>query len=451
MAHAPAPAGPVAASRRGPFQVKWVCATTFLAVTLAGAVAAGIVGSQVKQVSGSGYGEILLVLLFTAVGGVLAIRRPRNPIGWLFLSVGVCFVLTSFATSYTVLDYVHRHGTLPFGWVALLLAEFWAPAIALLSVAALLFPDGRPGSRTSRFLLAALFLAALVWQVGAFGIAVSAIVSHRIHIDSGGDLYAIDHAVGPWAWWYSAAQPAFFLTLAAVWLGWLVQQVPAYRRSTGDRRLQLKWLYGGVTVCGVGGILIAAFTSASGPLHAIGVLGDVMLCALPLSVGIALLKFRLYEIDKVVSRTVTYGLVSAWVVGAYVGIVALLTRSVGLSSPIAVAASTLAAACLFNPLRRRVQRAVDHRFNRARIDAEATVGAFVARLREAVEFEAVRAEFLGVIHSTIEPTHLALWVSPAADARLREAHRFEGDEGGSAEGIRSASDRSDRATSNSRA
>ena len=273
-----------------------------------------IVGRAVQQIGGSGYGEILLVFLFTVVGLLLAIRRPRNPIGWLFLSSGVCFVLSAFATSYSILDYVHDHGSLPLGWVSLLFAEFWAPAIVLLSVAALLFPDGRPSSRTMRLLLVALLLAAFVWQGGAFGIAVSAIVTHKIHIDSGGDLYAIDHAVGPWAWWYAAAQPAFFITVAAVWLGWLLQQVPAYRRSSRDRRLQLKWLYGGVALCGTGGILIAAFTDASpGPLHALGVFGDVLLCALPLSVGIALLKFRLYDIDRVISRTVSYVLLTGLV------------------------------------------------------------------------------------------------------------------------------------------
>jgi hypothetical protein len=404
-------AGPLAPRPRALSGVTWATAIALVAVTVSASAGAVIVGRRVQQIGGSGYGEILLVFLFTVVGLLLAIRRPRNPIGWLFLSSGVCFVLSAFATSYSILDYVHDHGSLPLGWVSLLFAEFWAPAIVLLSVAALLFPDGRPSSRTMRLLLVALLLAAFVWQGGAFGIAVSAIVTHKIHIDSGGDLYAIDHAVGPWAWWYAAAQPAFFITVAAVWLGWLLQQVPAYRRSSRDRRLQLKWLYGGVALCGTGGILIAAFTDASpGPLHALGVFGDVLLCALPLSVGIALLKFRLYDIDRVISRTVSYVLLTGLVVGVYVGVVTLSTKGIGFSSPVAVAASTLVAAALFNPLRKRLQRVVDRHFNRARYDAEATVAAFTARLRDAVDLETVRTELLEVVNRAVEPAHASVWI-----------------------------------------
>jgi hypothetical protein len=395
---------------------KWATALAFVSVTVASVVGTAVVATSLHHVhtSTSGWVSVLLVVVLTPLGFLLAIRRPLNPIGWLFLGVGACLVLSALATSYSTLDYVQDHGSLPLGWASLLFAEFWAPGIVLFSVAALLFPDGRPGSRTTRVLLVALLLAGLVWQGGAFGIAVSAIVAHHIHIDPAGDLYAIDHPVGGWAWWYTAAQPAFFLTLGVVWLGWLVKQVPTYRQSFGERRLQLKWLYGGVTACGLGGILMAAFTSSSEPLHALAILGTVLLCALPISVGIALMKFHLYDIDKVVSRTVSYGLVTAFVLAAYVGIISLLTKAIGLSSPVAVAASTLAAAAAFNPLRRRVQRAVDRRFNRARFDAEAVVGAFAASLRNSIDLDTVRAQLLQVIGSAIEPSHVRVWVSPAA-------------------------------------
>lgn len=412
MAYADALAGPEGLRHRARPGVKWVILSGLLAIAISASIGAALVGRRVQPVHGTGYGLIFLVALFVVLGSVLAIRRPRNPIGWLFLSTGVCFVLSALATSYSILDYVHDHGSLPFGWLFLLFAEFWAPAIVLLSVAALLFPDGRPSSPTIRLLLVVLLLAALVWQGGAFGIAVSAIANHTIHIDTSGDLYAIDHAVGAWSWWYAAAQPVFFITLALVWLAWLVQQVPAYRRSSGDRRLQLKWLYGGVTVCGIGGMLIAAFTSAtSEPFHAFGLLGNVLLCALPVSVGIALLKFHLYDIDKVVSRTVSYTLLTGVLAGLYVGVVAFVTRVLPLSSSVAVAISTLVAAAAFNPLRKRLQHMVDRRFNRAHYDAQATVAAFAERLRTVIELGRVEDDLLTAVNGALEPSSVGIWLA----------------------------------------
>ena len=366
---------------------------------------------RVRQIGGSGYGEILLVFLFTVVGLLLAIRRPRNPIGWLFLSSGVCFVLSAFATSYSILDYVHDHGSLPLGWVSLLFAEFWAPAIVLLSVAALLFPDGRPSSRTMRLLLVALLLAAFVWQGGAFGIAVSAIVTHKIHIDSGGDLYAIDHAVGPWAWRYAAAQPAFFITVAAVWLGWLLQQVPAYRRSSRDPASPAQ-----VALRRGGAVRHRRHSHRSVHRRLAGAAARPRRLRRRASLRVAAeRRHRAVEVpplrhrqgdqpDRVLCtphrarRRPVRG-------GGHP-----LHQGLGFSSPVAVAASTLVAAALFNPLRKRLQRVVDRRFNRARYDAEATVAAFTARLRDAVDLETVRTELLEVVNRAVEPAHASVWI-----------------------------------------
>jgi len=126
--------------------------------------------------------------------------------------------------------------------------------------------------------------------------------------------------------------------------------------------------------------------------------------------GVAILKLRLYEIDRLLSRTVAYTLVTGPLHGVYVGIVTLATRVLAFSSPVGVAASTLAADALFNPLRRRVQRFVDHRFNRARYDAEATVATFVARLRDSVDVETVRDELLEVVNQAVEPVHATVWI-----------------------------------------
>jgi hypothetical protein len=127
--------------------------------------------------------------------------------------------------------------------------------------------------------------------------------------------------------------------------------------------------------------------------------------------GVGILRYRLYEIDRIISRTLAYAVVTALLVGVYAGLVLLSTHVLALKSPVAVAASTLAAAALFNPLRRRVQRVVDRRFNRARYDAELTVAAFAARLKDAVDLDAVRGDLAALVHDTLEPAHVSVWLS----------------------------------------
>jgi hypothetical protein len=134
------------------------------------------------------------------------------------------------------------------------------------------------------------------------------------------------------------------------------------------------------------------------------------IAALPVSMGIAILKYRLYDIDRIISRTLAYAVVTGLLVGAYAGLVLLATRVLAFSSTIAVAASTLAAAALFNPLRRRVQRVVDRRFNRARYDADQTVAAFAARLKDAIELDSVRDDLAAVVHKALEPAHISMWI-----------------------------------------
>ncbi len=134
-------------------------------------------------------------------------------------------------------------------------------------------------------------------------------------------------------------------------------------------------------------------------------------------VGIAILKYRLFEIDRLVSRTLSYAIITGLLVGVYVGLIALTTRALPLSSPIGVAASTLAAAALFTPLRRWVQRIVDRRFNRAHYDAEATVAAFSSGLRDAVDLDRVQRDLVAVVHLSMQPSHVSIWLrerSPSA-------------------------------------
>ncbi len=140
--------------------------------------------------------------------------------------------------------------------------------------------------------------------------------------------------------------------------------------------------------------------------------------ALPVAMGVGILKYRLYEIDRLISRTLSYLIITGLLAGVFVGIVVLTTDVLPFSSPVGVAASTLAAAALFNPLRLRVQRLVDRRFNRARYDAEAIVAAFTLRLRDAVDLETVRSELLQAVDRAVEPAHASVWIRPAS-ARVR--------------------------------
>ncbi|MGH3203902.1 MAG: hypothetical protein ACRDP5_17890 [Streptosporangiaceae bacterium] len=203
------------------------------------------------------------------------------------------------------------------------------------------------------------------------------------------------------------------LVAVVCWLASLGGQVLSYRRSSGERRQQLKWLLTGSAITGVCvGISFTQTGNLSGILRVVSVIVLAGFLALPLSIGVAVLKYRLFDIDRVISRTLAYAIVTGLLVGVYAGIVLLATHVVSIKTPVAVAASTLAAAALFNPLRRRVQRMVDRRFNRARYDADAAVAAFAARLKDAVDPDAARTGLLDVVHRSLEPAHLSVWISP---------------------------------------
>jgi hypothetical protein len=355
----------------------------------------------------SGGGEFLGPA-FGLVGFLVAWRRPGNPLGWLLLGAVGFLILSSDAGLYAVAAYRVPGSHLPFGWVAVLLQPGWAPAIALFGLSVLLFPDGRLPSRRWRWALWAYVSVAALWTAGVFVISVQVIAAHQIRVDSSGNLLALDHPAGPYAWW-GHVQQVFFPVLGACWLASVIGQVISYRRSSGERRLQLKWLVGGSVVAVAGGLAGVPLTSSPGPVpQAIGHVALVAVLALPVSMGVAILKYRLYDIDRIISRTLAYALVTGLLVGVYAGLVLLATQVLRFSSSVSVAAATLAAAGLFYPLRARVQRAVDHRFNRARYDADAAVAAFAARLQDAVDLDKVRADLLTVVSGALQPARL--WV-----------------------------------------
>lgn len=368
-------------------------------------------GAAVHKLSAGDVGQGLIVVTFAAVGVMVAIRQPRNLMGWILLAAGFFFIASDDASYYAVLVYRQQAGWRPLGPLSVLAQPSWAPAIVLFGLAVLLFPDAELPAGGWRWIMWIVLGTAALWTAGAFAVAIDAIASHQIDIDSTGNLLQLDHPTGEWAWW-GVVQDVFFPVLGIGWLSSIARQVLTYRRGSGDRRLQLKWLMVGASMAMVGGAFSVAMSDSTvAPERIAGEIGTVGFAALPLSIGVAILRYRLFDIDRLISRTLSYALVTAVLVGLYVSIVVVTTDVLSFSSPVAVTASTLAAAALFNPIRRRMQRLVDRRFNRTSYDAESMVAMFSLRLRESVDLDAVRADLLDVVARAVEPTHAAVWVA----------------------------------------
>jgi MFS family permease len=350
-----------------------------------------------------------------AVGVLLAARRPCNPIGWLLLAL--LLLAANPASYYAILDYRLHHGTLPLGWAAVVFLASSPAVPVLLAILLWVFPDGRLPVRwrpVARALIAAGVLLVVVTTVAP---GVTAVAGHHVRIDTSGNLYPVSPA------WTIAGNVAVVAAIASM-LAWLAVQLPRYRRSSDERREQLKWLYSGATV------LICTFTGAlvgpSAAGEAFGADGPVVNEFIELGgsvfvicIGVAVLKYRLYAIDRIVSRVISYAVITAVLAGVFAGLVILATQVLPFKTPVAVAAATLAAAALFNPLRRRVQHAVDRRFNRARYDAETVVAAFTARLRHSADFDTVHGDLVSTVHQAFQPAHISLWSAPGPALRRR--------------------------------
>jgi hypothetical protein len=361
-----------------------------LAATTASMAHQSVLGGLVQ-------GDLFLVL--GLIGVVVAWHQPRNPMGWTLLGIPFSFALAWLGRTYALLDYHIHHGHLPLGWVAILLGVTWAPVFVLAGLALLLYPDGRlPSARWKPVVRAYLTLGG-IWVGGGFAVEARAVLGHHVALNSGGTLSSMDHPGGPDAWWG------------------VISQAITYRRSHGERRQQLKWLLSGALVFLVSEIVLFADDTPSGWTKPVEVAATIGTFALPVSIGFGILKFRLYDIDRIISRTLGYTIVTGLLVGVYAGIVLLATQVLHHPGPVTVAVSTLVAAALFNPLRHRVQRAVDRRFNRARYDADQEVTAFASRLQDHVELDAVRADLLNVVSAALEPAHLSAWTAPAERGR----------------------------------
>ncbi len=347
------------------------------------------------------------------IGAIVAQRRPDNVNGWLFCAIGVLFGVQALLVEYVIASVLVVTGGLPwtdaFAWI---LVWIWVPAVGIALVfLPLVFPTGH--------LLSPRWRAVAIYGVVALGVFGTAIafapgpVDQARFIDNPLGAAGVDprtysdRVLGPSSLLLGFA---IFLSIASVGL--------RFRRASGDLRQQIKWFALAALLAGVAfaAYVIATIGGASGLVVKILEISAIVgLTSLPTMAGLAILRYRLYDIDRIISRTIAYGAISAVLVAAYA--IAILTLQGPLGAvtggdTISVAISTLVVAGLFQPLRRRVQAIVDRRFDRARIDAERTVNAFAERLRDEVDIGTVSTDLDRTVRSALHPRNVGLWIRP---------------------------------------
>ena len=343
---------------------------------------------------------------FATIGLVLTLRRPANPIGWLYAAAGLAWSL-AIPVEPWLHQLVSEHRPLPLAaQAAAVYGEFnWAPATVLgVTLPALLVPDGRLRSRRWRAVAATGVAAAALVLVGD-GLAPARLEDLPIANPFG--------LTGPAGAVAAMAAGAGTILWVASMVASVACVVLRFRAARGVERQQMRWVAAGAAAA-VAGLLAGAATPQNRVVSS--VLYSMVLC-IPLGVAVAVLRYRLWDLDRLVSRTVTYALVTGLLVLPYLLILPVVTRLAGDAGGLAVAATTLAAVAAFSPLRRRVQDLVDRRFNRRGYDAARTVEAFAARLREQVDLDALSVELLAVVEQTVQPTRASLWLRPPAHPR----------------------------------
>jgi len=371
----------------------WVVSVAVTATSLAYTLLRPL-SAKLAAIGGSTADGVVVVVFigaFSTVGALLAWKRPENPIGWLLSATGLACAVGVFGV---FLAHFPRTVTLA-EWLGCM----YLVGFGLCVFVVLLFPAGHLPSRRWRPVAWAAGAGLAGWVLGcAFAptiITYSPSVRNPVGAaGSAGDVFKVVAVGGG-------------VLVAAAGLAAVLSLAFRYRRAGTTERAQLKWLVYAAAVIVVASL--AAIPVASNNLQNAISSGAVAL--VPVAIGIAVLRYRLYDIDRIISRTLAYAIVTGLLVGVYAGLVLLATQVLRVHTPVAVAASTLAAAALFNPVRRRVQNAVDRRFNRARYDADQTVAAFAARLKDAVDLDSIRDDLAGVIDQALEPSHISVWVS----------------------------------------
>jgi hypothetical protein len=371
-------------------------------------------------------------LAFPIVGALIASKRPHNPVGWICLAVGLLWMLIDTFEYYSTYGVTQR-GSVPFPEaIAALNNWLWVPTVGLVGTyLLLLFPDGKLPSKRWRL---------LAWISGAVIVLLSI-----TGIFAPGPLQNLGGVRNPFGLeghpWIAYAGYAVLPLLPLCMLASAASLVMRYRRSGGEVRQQIKWIafaasFMGILYLGImsTGILIWLVSAPEGPsdlgtrslwgalLEDVGVLS---FAGVPVAIGFAVLKYRLYDIGLLINRTLVYGALTATLVAVYVGSIVvlqgLLRALIGQESQLAIVASTLAVAALFNPIRHRIQAFIDRRFYRRKYDARKTLEAFSSTLRDETDLEALRGNLVGVVRETMQPAHASLWLRPDSDSKGEQA------------------------------
>ena len=358
-------------------------------------------------------GHTVSAVAFSLVGAVVGSRRPENPIGWLFCAIGVFAAIVLLSSEYAAYALVAQPDSLPGGlamvWIR---AWVWAPYVGLFVLLFLVFPDGWPQSRALRW------LASLVLFVIAYGTVLAAFSPGPIDAIGG----AVNNPLGMESLRGVGTNSAVGPVESVLYILGIVAAASLFgrmRRARGVERQQIKWFAYATVVLVAGAFLAFTVSEATGVswLGEIGLaLTMVGLAGLPMAIGIAVLRYRLYNIDRIINCTLVYGSLTAMLLALYVSDIVLFQRIfvflTGEQSTLAVVASTLLIAALFNPLRRRVQSFIDRRFYRSKYDAAKTLEAFSAKLRDETDLEALNNDLVGVVRETMQPVHVSLWLRP---------------------------------------
>jgi hypothetical protein len=359
----------------------------------------------------------LPMLPFAIVGSFLVLRRAGDPIGWLLGVAGALFELGWLLAAYAYTSLADGAAS-PGGEVAAwLLSSFYATALFGLVLSAVVrFPDGRPPGRAFAILLwASVACVVIALVAGALGERPIAVPAPLVGPHAGDpphvipNPFALHGPLGDLVRLVGSAMIRIFPGLALIAASALVVR---FRRSRGVEREQLKWIT--YTAAISVGLLLIGFLSPAGPAANVAQAASLVgIGLLPVAIGIAVTRYRLYDIDLLIRRTLIYAVLSVVLLATYIGGVALLQTILApltSGSGVAVAISTLAVVALFQPIRRRIQAAVDRRFYRAKYDADLTLDAFTARLRDEVDLVALEGELLAVVNDTVQPTYASVWL-----------------------------------------
>ena len=359
-------------------------------------------------------GHTVSAVAFSLVGAVVGSRRPENPIGWLFCAIGVLAAIVLLSSEYAAYALLAQPDSLPGGlamvWIR---AWVWVPYVGLFVLLLLVFPDGWPQSRALRW------FTSLVLFVIAYGTVLAAFSPGPIDAIGG----AVDNPLGMEALRGVGTNSAVGPVETVLYVLGIVAAASLFgrmRRARGVEHQQLKW-FAYATVVLVGGVVLGFTVSEATGVSWLGEIGFVLrmvgLAGLPIAIGIAVLRYRLYNIDQIINRTLVYGTLTATLLALYFGGIVVLQRLfvllTGEKSTVAIVASTLLIAALFNPLRRRIQGFIDRRFYRRKYDARKTLEAFSAQLRNETDLEALSDDLVGVVRETMQPAHVSLWLRPS--------------------------------------